>query len=91
MTPAVQHQPESHRFEVETEGQTAELAYRLHGNVMTILHTEVPEPLGGRGIAGSLVKAALDEAKARGWKVDPVCPYAKAWMERHPESMALHV
>ena len=91
MTPTVQHQPDSHRFEVHAEGAVAELEYRTDGAVMTILHTEVPEPLGGRGIAGSLVEAALAEARARGWKVDPACPYASTWMERHPESMELHV
>ena len=91
MTPTIQHLPERHRFEVHAEDAVAELTYRTDGAVMTILHTEVPGPLGGRGIAGSLVEAALAEARARGWKVDPACPYASTWMERHPESMELHV
>ena len=89
MPQTVQHLPDRHRFEVHAEGAVAELEYRTDGAVMTILHTEVPEPIGGRGIAGSLVAAALDEARARGWKVDPACPYAATWMERHPESSSL--
>lgn len=91
MTPAVQHLPQNHRFEVHVDGAAGELVYRTHGGVMTIVHTEVAAALGGRGIAGALVEAALDHARAEGLKVDPACSYAKAYMERHPESRTLHV
>jgi predicted GNAT family acetyltransferase len=45
----------------------------------------VPEAIGGRGIAGKLVQAAVDFAQAQGLKIDPQCAYAEAWMRRHPE------
>ena len=73
------------RFSVEVDGVEAELGYRLEGDTMTILHTGVPAAIGGRGIAGALVRAALDHARGAGWKVRAQCSYADAWIGRHPE------
>lgn len=83
----IDNQAES-RFEVRTEGELAELVYHKNGNRLVLVHTEVPESLGGRGIAGQLVKAALDTAAAGGMTVVPLCPYARAWLERHPDEAA---
>jgi predicted GNAT family acetyltransferase len=41
--------------------------------------------VGGRGIASALVQAAMDAARAEGWKVVPACSYASVWITRHPE------
>ena len=79
------HEPERNRWVVRLEGELAHLDYSVAGGVMTIHHTIVPEPLGGRGIAGSLVRAALDHARAGGLKVRPDCPYAASWMDKHPD------
>jgi predicted GNAT family acetyltransferase len=56
---------------------------------MVITHTIVPAAIGGRGIAGDLVRAALEHAKAQGLKVEPRCSYADAWMRKHPQFEAL--
>ena len=85
----IRHESEAQRFTVEVDGVEAELGYRLDGDTMTILHTGVPGPIGGRGIAGDLVRAALDHARAEGWKVRAQCSYADAWIGRHPEYEAL--
>ena len=79
------HEPERNRWVVRLEGELAHLDYSLAGGVMTIHHTVVPKPLGGRGIAGSMVRAALDHARAEGLKVQPACPYAASWMDKHPD------
>ena len=52
-------------------------------------HTEVPDALEGRGIGKRLVKAALDDARAQGLKVVPVCPFVKHYIENHPETQDL--
>jgi predicted GNAT family acetyltransferase len=90
MTPDIRHDRSARRFETTVDGAHCELDYtlsegRLAEGVMTITHTEVPQEVGGRGIAGALVRTALDVARAEGWKVRPRCPYAAAWMKRHPE------
>ena len=81
----IRHDPELHRFHTSIDGHGAELVYRLAGTVMTIVHTGVPIEIGGRGIAGELVKAALEHAQSSGWSVLPRCSYAAAFMARHPE------
>jgi predicted GNAT family acetyltransferase len=80
----IRHLAVAHRFETTVDGHVCELDYNLHGQVMTITHTGVPEQVGGRGIASELVRTALDTARREGWKVVPACSYAQVWMERHP-------
>jgi predicted GNAT family acetyltransferase len=73
------------RFECEVDGQRAELAYRRRGDRLVLLHTETPADLEGRGIGGSLVRAAVDRAQRDGLTVVPLCPFARDWLERHPD------
>jgi hypothetical protein len=85
----IEHRVAEHRFEAVVDGMPCVADYRLDGNVMSITHTEVPPQLGGRGIAAALTQAALDHARAAGLKVRPLCSYARAYMQRHPETLAL--
>lgn len=80
----IKHDSTAHRFSVELEGQTALLDYELDGTVMSITHTRVPRPIGGRGVAAELMRSALELAAAKGWVVKPICSYAVAYMQRHP-------
>ena len=74
-----------HRFELEVEGYLATEHYRLDGNVITFVHTEVPKELGGKGVGSKLVQGALDQVRAAGLKLIPECPFVKAWLEKHPD------
>ena len=85
LTPDVHHDPDARRLHTRVEGHEAELRYSLRDGRMVIDHTGVPDAIGGRGIAGILVKAALDLARARGWRVMPACSYSAAYVQRHPE------
>ena len=81
----VHHDAGAHRFVTAADGVEAHLDYELTGSTMTITHTIVPAQIGGRGIAGRLVGAAFDAARAKGWKVNPQCSYAAGWAQKHPE------
>jgi predicted GNAT family acetyltransferase len=83
------HNQPAQRFEARVGGELAVAAYRLDGEVMAMVHTEVPEALEGRGIASRLVQAAFDHAQAQGLKIRPLCSYVAAWARRHPERAAL--
>jgi predicted GNAT family acetyltransferase len=87
---AVDHDAVAHRFTAEVEGQQAVLDYTLSGNVMTITHTRVPPAIGGRGIAGELMRAALEFTGSRGWRVIPACSYAVAYMAKHSDGGRQH-
>jgi uncharacterized protein len=91
MDPTIEHRPERKRFEATLEGAHGHLEYGLRPEVMTIVHTEVDPALEGRGVAGALVRAALDHARAQGLRVDPECSYTRSYMDRHPETRALRV
>jgi uncharacterized protein len=83
--PVTDNQAES-RFELWVDGQLAELPYRRNGKRLVLIHTEVPEELEGRGLGGALVAAAVDRAKREGMTVVPLCPFARGWLQRHPDT-----
>jgi predicted GNAT family acetyltransferase len=74
-----------HRFELLVEGHLATAYYKVDGNVITFVHTEVPPELGGKGVGSKLVQGALDQVRAAGLKVIPDCPFVKAWIGKHDE------
>ncbi len=80
---------EHRRFELAVDGQLAVADYRMVGNVAHITHVETPVALRGGGVAGRLMAGALAIIRARGGKVKPVCPYAVAYIKRHPAEQDL--
>ena len=89
---AVRDNPTAHRFELRIGDEVAFLHYRKPASgPMVILHTEVPVALEGRGLAGKLVKAAMEAARSEGRQVEPRCPFARSYLQRHPEYASLLV
>jgi uncharacterized protein len=73
------------RYETTVDGKTAFSAYHKDGDKITFTHTEVPPELEGRGIAGAIVKHALDEAREKKLGVVAACAYVASYVRRHPE------
>ena len=73
------------RFEADVDGRRAELLYRRNGNRLVLIHTEVPVQAEGHGTGGALVTAAIERAARDGMTVVPLCPFARDWLERHPD------
>ena len=84
----IAHDPDDSRFEYRSGDSVAELVYRLRGQRMVLLHTGVPDAMEGHGIGGELVRAAVGYAASHGLTVVPACPFARAWLERHPDVAA---
>jgi len=80
------------RLEIERNGEVAYLEYSLGGNVLELIHTEVPEKLRGLGLASELAETALKWARENNLKVDVVCPIVKDYIAKHPEysDLVLH-
>ena len=89
MTTDVQviHNEAANRFEINIDGKIAHADYTKGsgGNTLVFTHTEVPEEFEGHGIGGKLARTALEYAKANNLRVQPLCPFIRAYIERHPE------
>jgi len=83
----VQDEPAASRFVVHLDGRTAELVYRLVDDQLVLVHTGVPPELEGHGLGGLLVAAAVDRAEAEDLTLVPRCPFARAWLQRHPDAV----
>ena len=85
MTETVRNNPAEHRYELTVDGHLAATYYKIADGVITLVHTEVPDALAGRGVGSKLVKGALDQVRSQGLKVVPQCPFVKAYIEKHGE------
>jgi len=79
---------EASRLELAAGDLRAELVYRRRPGRLVLIHTEVPDAAAGRGLGGQLVSAALDLAVDQDLTVVPLCPFARAWLQRHPDAAA---
>jgi len=85
----VRNDESRHSYVLEADGHTAFAAYRIEGGNIVFYHTVVPEALEGRGIGSALVKGALEDVRANGLKVVPLCSFVKGWIDRHEEAQEL--
>ena len=74
------------RYLAELDGNGAEMTFsRASPKLIIIDHTEVPDALRGRGVGQALALHAVEDARAGGWKIIPLCPFFKAQAARHQE------
>ena len=73
------------RFELEHEGHIAFAVYRRAPGVITVIHTEVPKELAGKGVGSALVRGALDLVRAQGLRVIAQCPFVAAYIAKHKD------
>lgn len=75
----------SNRLELEIDGNTAFIDYRLKRQLLFLIHTEVPPALEGKGVGSAIVEKALQYAKDNGYKVVPLCSFVQSYLKRHQE------
>jgi predicted GNAT family acetyltransferase len=74
------------RYELHVDGRLAGVAvYHLKDDSVIFTHTEIDSSVGGHGHGSTLVRAALDDVRSRGLTVVPLCPFVKAYIEKHQE------
>lgn len=80
------------RYEFDLDGgETAIALFRKQGEALAITHTETPAHLHGRGHGSALMRAVVDDIRARGEKLRPLCSFARDWLRRHPDDADLVV
>jgi predicted GNAT family acetyltransferase len=86
MATIVADNPDQSRFELHVDGELAGWAdYRPAGASVILAHTEVSEGHEGEGLGGLLVSRTIELIRADGKTVIPTCPFAAAYIRRHPE------
>jgi uncharacterized protein len=82
---SVRHNAAASRYELDVPHGLAIAVYREQAGSRVFTHTEVPPADEGHGFGAELVRAALDDTRARGLKIVPACSFVAAYVRRHPE------
>jgi predicted GNAT family acetyltransferase len=85
MTEQFRDNEDRQRFELDVEGTIAFVSYRKSPGAITLVHTEVPPELGGRGVGSKLGRATLDAVRAQRRQLTVACDFIRAFMTKHPE------
>ena len=82
----VRDAPDASRYEARLGDDVAGFAqYEVEDGRFVLTHTEVDPAFEGRGVGGTLVRGVLDDVRRRGNPVEVRCPFARSWIERHPD------
>ena len=73
---------------MEGTDQLGEMELSIHGNELTVYHTEVDPKAEGKGYAKKLLAAMVDYARKNALQVKPLCPFVHAQFKRHPDEYA---
>lgn len=74
------------RYVLRKDGQEAELTYSITSPTLVIAdHTSVPDAFRGTGAGARLVARLVEDARAEGVRIVPLCPFVNAQRARHPE------
>lgn len=86
----VVERPEAGRYEVLIDGEVAGYADReIRGGTMILPHTVVSPAVRNQGLAAAMIRRALDDARASGLSVAPVCTYVSGFLREHPDDLDL--
>src|SRR3954470_8423946 len=74
----------ANRYTGSVEGRVAAHSEFIPaGQLVIFTHTETDPSFEGQGVASQLVRWALDDVRARGLRVVPVCPFVKEYIRKH--------
>lgn len=74
------------RFALRTDAGEAEMTFSILSDQLRIVdHTAVPKALEGQGFAYLLVQHLIEDARIKGYKIVPLCPYVNAQRAKHTE------
>jgi predicted GNAT family acetyltransferase len=82
--------PERGRYEIFVDSKPAGFTeYHPSPGAITFVHTEIDPEFGGQGLAGQLVRNALDDVRKQGRAVLPQCEFVRGFIAKHGEYLDL--
>ena len=82
----VRDNPQRSRYEIFLEGDLAGYStYTDRRGTRVFTHTEIDPDYEGHGAGSALVRAALDDVRAKGLPVIARCPFVAEYIARHDE------
>lgn len=82
----LEHEPSGTRFALYIDDVLAAYAdYTQHGDLRDFDHTVTEPDFRGRGLAGQVVRFALDATREEGLKIGTSCSYVEKFVSEHPE------
>ena len=89
----VERKDDLSRYEGRVEGELVTVIHfvRHDDDVLDITHTRTRMRWRGRGLAGKVTTAALEDIRANGWRVHPICPFTVSFLDSHPEYADIRV
>ena len=78
--------PAAPRYEAFVESTLAGFTdYHLQPGLITLMYTEIDPAFEGQGVGSRFAAAVLDDIRGRSLRVLPMCPFVRAFIQRHPE------
>ncbi|MCP2013253.1 putative GNAT family acetyltransferase [Deinococcus sp. HSC-46F16] len=88
--PQVVNNEAENRYELREGDEVLGFAeYRPAGQALMFSHTEIDPAHEGKGLGSRLVRGALDDARAQGREVVPMCPFVASYIREHREYVDL--
>lgn len=82
----------ANRYEIHADGELAGFVlYRRRPDALALTHTEILPEYEGKGLGTALARGVLDDIRAKGGLIVPLCPFIAAYIKRHPEYETLIV
>ena len=82
----VSNHPQEAHFAITVDGERAGVVeYVEETGHRTFVHTEIDDAFSGQGLAGILVRQALDATRADGLRIRATCPYVRKFLSKNHE------
>lgn len=82
----IRDMPDEGAYVIEVDGRRAGKAeYRIRDDRLVFVHTEIGDEFSGMGLGTRLVVHALEDVRAKGDLMAPLCPFFASYIRRHPE------
>lgn len=81
---SIRRNDEGGRYEISVDGEIAGYSeFRAQPGAIVITHTQTLRAYAGQGVGTALVEFMLADARERGERVVPKCPFVVHYLETH--------